>query len=57
MPPDRHPFHLPALPRLHCKRCGGKWIPRKDKTLPQKCPKCSSPYWNKARVKKRRMAA
>jgi len=38
-----------ALPRLHCKRCGGKWIPRKDKNLPKKCPKCSSPYWHKAR--------
>lgn len=32
---------------LECKRCNHKWIPRK--TQVRVCPKCHSPYWDKAR--------
>jgi hypothetical protein len=31
---------------LKCKRCGYVWEPRR-KELPQVCPNCKSPYWNK----------
>jgi DNA-directed RNA polymerase subunit RPC12/RpoP len=33
-----------------CERCEHTWIPRAstDET-PTICPKCKSPYWNKAR--------
>lgn len=31
-----------------CKRCLHKWIPRTFE-LPNVCPKCKSPYWNKER--------
>jgi G:T-mismatch repair DNA endonuclease (very short patch repair protein) len=36
------------LPTLFCKRCFHKWIPRANK-LPDVCPRCNSPYWNKER--------
>jgi len=41
-----------------CERCEHIWIPRvslkeltseKLKEIPVICPKCKSPYWNKAR--------
>ena len=32
-----------------CERCGHQWIPRDfDRELPV-CPKCKSPYWNRAK--------
>ncbi len=33
-----------------CTRCLHAWVPRKS-TIgdPSVCPKCKSPYWNKAR--------
>ena len=31
-----------------CERCNHDWIPRREET-PIICPKCKSPYWNKAR--------
>lgn len=34
-----------------CIRCGHTWWPRKN-TLPNTCPRCKSPYWNKERVNK-----
>ena len=34
-----------------CERCGHQWIPR-NKEQPIICPKCKSPYWNKARKRK-----
>ncbi len=49
MPHNPQPLQPFVMPRLHCKRCNKKWIPRKDKAMPKKCPKCSSPYWHKAR--------
>ena len=33
-----------------CKRCGWKWIPRKEKTVT--CPKCKSAYWDIEKKKK-----
>jgi hypothetical protein len=32
-----------------CERCGHQWIPRDFGNPPQTCPKCKSPYWNRAR--------
>jgi predicted Zn-ribbon and HTH transcriptional regulator len=31
---------------LQCKRCGHKWIPRKEDI--RQCPKCKSAFWDKA---------
>ena len=36
------------LPRHVCKRCGHKWIPRRD-SVPVICPSCKSPYWSRDR--------
>ena len=35
-----------------CQRCGHKWILRIPN--PHWCPKCNSPYWNKARIRIRK---
>lgn len=35
------------LLKLKCKRCGHQWIPRKIEV--RICPKCKSPYWDRAR--------
>ncbi|MDH5375063.1 MAG: hydrogenase maturation nickel metallochaperone HypA [Candidatus Bathyarchaeota archaeon] len=40
---------IPPLPQAKCQRCGHTWILRKPN--PKKCPKCTSPYWNKPRRK------
>lgn len=33
-----------------CLRCNHVWVPRsKIEELPTICPRCKSPYWNKAR--------
>lgn len=33
-----------------CERCEHTWIPRAStEETPTICPKCKSPYWNKAR--------
>ena len=33
-----------------CNRCEHAWVPRRStKGEPRVCPKCKSPYWNKAR--------
>jgi predicted Zn-ribbon and HTH transcriptional regulator len=31
-----------------CERCGHEWYPR-GAGKPTVCPKCKSPYWDKAR--------
>jgi len=36
-----------ALPHTVCLRCGATWIPRVERPLT--CPKCRSPYYNRAR--------
>jgi DNA-directed RNA polymerase subunit RPC12/RpoP len=33
-----------------CNRCSHTWTPRENGE-PAVCPKCKSPYWNKARVR------
>jgi len=34
----------------HCERCGHEWIPRGEPNMePKTCPKCKSPYWDRAR--------
>ena len=38
---------------LNYLRCGHKWIPRAFE-LPERCPKCNSPYWNKERKRGKR---
>lgn len=45
------------LPTLKCTRCGYEWHPRAEK-MPMHCPnkKCKSPYWNRKRTLKRRVA-
>lgn len=45
------------LPILKCKRCGHTWHPRSEK-LPNVCPNrdCKSPYWNRERTLKRKVA-
>ena len=35
-----------------CSRCNKTWQPRIDIKNIVRCPKCSSPYWNKKRIKK-----
>jgi predicted Zn-ribbon and HTH transcriptional regulator len=34
-----------------CNRCGHAWFPQAPGE-PRRCPRCRSPYWNKARVRK-----
>lgn len=36
---------------FQCERCPHEWIPRNPDELPEVCPKCKSPYWNKPREK------
>ena len=37
-----------------CERCKHNWIPRQNRDdLPETCPSCRSPYWNKPRKNKR----
>lgn len=38
-----------SLPVLKCLRCDHKWSPRRPEK-PRICPKCKSPYWDKARL-------
>ena len=35
------------IKKIECKRCGYKWIPRKEEI--RICPKCKSPYWDRDR--------
>lgn len=37
--------------KLKCKRCDHEWLRRSLTKLPNACPKCTSPYWNKPRRK------
>jgi hypothetical protein len=36
-----------TISSLTCLRCGYSWLPRSERT-PVRCPRCKSPYWNKA---------
>ncbi len=33
------------ITKLGCKRCGHKWVPKKEEI--RQCPKCKSPWWDK----------
>lgn len=33
--------------KLNCQRCGHTWIPKKEEI--RICPKCKSPYWDRAK--------
>lgn len=35
------------IQKIECKRCGYKWIPRKQEITLCANPKCRSPYWDK----------
>jgi len=35
--------------KLECKRCGHRWIPKKEDV--RQCPKCKTAYWDKERKK------
>ena len=35
-----------------CERCSHQWLPRREEK-PVICPKCKSPYWDRARREKR----
>ncbi len=43
-------YEAGAATGLTCLRCGYTWRPRAS-TLPRKCPRCNSPYWNRQRLK------
>jgi len=36
---------------FRCERCSHEWIPRNGDQDPAVCPKCKSPYWDRARRK------
>jgi len=42
-----------ALPRLHCRRCGHRWIP--SKTVVTICPRCKSANWETKRTNRQGM--
>lgn len=39
---------------FECERCGHQWVPREEDVEARVCPKCKSPYWNKARKNKKK---
>jgi len=39
------------ITKLECKRCGHKWVPKKEEI--RICPKCKSPYWDKEKNAKK----
>lgn len=34
-----------------CSRCGYEWVPHDFNDIPETCPQCRSPYWNKPKVR------
>jgi len=34
-----------------CSRCGYEWVPHDFDDVPETCPRCRTPYWNKERVR------
>jgi hypothetical protein len=39
-----------TLHGLTCLRCDHRWWPRSPQS-PVRCPKCTSPYWNRERLR------
>ena len=37
-----------TIAKVRCLRCEYAWFPRTERT-PVRCPRCKSPYWNRAR--------
>lgn len=37
---------------FRCERCDHTWAPKRGTQQPVVCPKCKSPYWNRARKPK-----
>ncbi len=35
------------ITKLECKRCGHKWVPKKEEV--RICPKCKSAWWDKVK--------
>jgi len=35
-----------------CSRCGHEWRPLKMENVPETCPSCKSPYWQKELIRK-----
>lgn len=35
---------------LRCTRCDNEWVPRVAGRKPKNCPRCNSPYWDRARL-------
>lgn len=44
------PFNLPTL---ECVRCGHTWHPRKQER-PIRCGGCKTPYWDRAKLTRKR---
>ena len=36
------------LEGCRCGRCGHEWLPKEERE-PERCPRCKSAYWNKAK--------
>lgn len=41
------------LTERRCYRCGYRWTARNLAALPNSCPKCCSPYWNREKTQNR----
>ena len=41
-----------SMTRRRCTRCGHEWAPSRWGSVPKRCPKCKSPYWNRERTAK-----
>ncbi len=39
-----------TMKAYRCERCGHTWVPRTERR-PTICPRCKSPYWDKARLR------
>ena len=39
-----------TMVRRKCYRCGHEWVPNARGSVPARCPRCKTPYWNRARV-------
>ena len=39
------------ITKLECKRCGHKWIPKKEDI--RQCPKCKTAFWDLERKVKK----
>ena len=43
-----------SIDRFKCSRCGREWTSprwREGRKLPETCPRCKTPYWNRERMR------